>query len=344
MSIQLRVGGVWAATIGPVGSVKWSTSAKGGLEQVSWRMSLPETFGHPALRLGSLVELFAGPASLGAGILSEPNQSKDGWDFTAVGLYDDLYTAYLCLDSGGNTTSIPDVAVDQAIADGFPVTRPASLSSVAFAENDETDFLNNVGDLLDAWSDSEGKRWRVNPDWTISADVDPTTPVWHLVPGATRIGITDDEYASVLALRYRDSASTFATVVVEDASAVAKRRRAEPVDLTELGVITSGQAADIGEGKLAKGAARYSFTNAVNPSRFQLTTVGGTPAFLPSVRAGQLVRMFGVLDPQNPQALHFDWVIGHTEYEAGSTQIQLSPVDLMDRNLPDILTTTSKVA
>lgn len=336
--IQLRIGGVWAATIGPVGSVRWSTTAKGGLEEVSWRMSLPETFDHPSLRMGSLVELFAGPAPLGAGLLSEPNQSRDGWDFTAAGLFDDLFSAYLCLDSGGNTTSIPDVAIDQAIADGFPVTRPDSLSSVAFSENDETDFLNNVGDLLDAWADSEGKRWRINPDLTISADVDPTTPDWHLVPGAARIGLADDDYASNLSLRFRDSASTFDTVHVEDASAAAVRRIAKPVDLTELGVITSGKATDIGNGMLAKGKARYAFTDAVSPSSFQLVTPGGTPACLASVRGGQLIRMFDAIDPQNPSASAFDWVIGRTDYEAGAKIIQLSPVDLASRNLPDILT------
>lgn len=338
MSIQLRVGGVWAATIGAVGSLRWTTTAKGGLDTVTWRMSLPDTFDHQALRMGSLVELFAGPAPLGPAVLNEPNHTKDGWDFSAVGIFDDLYTAYLCLDSGGNTTSIPDVAIDQAIADGFPVTRPTSLSSVAFAEADETDFLNNIGDLLDAWAESEGKRWRVNPDATITAAVDPTTPDWHLVPGAARIGLDSEDYASVLGLRFRDSASTFATVVIEDTSASGKRRKAVPVDLTGLGVITSGKATDIGEGMLAQGKARYAFSNAVSPSRFQLVTPGGTPAFLPSVRGGQLVRMFGVIDPQNPNNPHFDWVIGRTDYEAGAKAIELSPVELAARNLPDILT------
>lgn len=337
MSIQLRANGIWVATIGGVGELKWSTLADGGLEQVSWRMPLPDTFSHPALRTGALVELFVGPESLGGAIMAEPNLSDEGWEFTAIGLHDELFSAYLALDSGGNTTSVPDTAIDQAIADGFPVTRPASLSADAFAEAETTDFLNYVGELLDAWAESASVRWRITPQRTIGAFADPMTPDWYLTPGAARVGVADDEYASDLYLRYRDSASTFATVHVQDAAASARRRKAVPVDLTSLGVITSGKADDVGEGMIAKGKARFAWTDAVNPSKYQLTTPGGTPAFLPAVRGGQMVRAFGVLNPQAPAARFYDFIIGRTEYEAGANIIQLTPVELATRKLGDVL-------
>ncbi len=338
MPTELIVGGRWLFTIGPYGELKWSTVADGGLEEISWRMPLPDTFSHPALRTGALVQLKSGPGSLGYAKLSQPNVTEDGWDFTAIGLDDELRTAHLCLDSGGNTTSTPDVAVDQAIADGFNGTRPVSLSAGPYAQTNATDAVNYVGDLLDAWATSESKRWRVDSDGRVVAAVDPTTPTWFMTPGSARIGLADDDYASDLYLRYRSGATTFATVHVSDPLASAQRRKAVPVDLTSLGVITSGKATSVGNGMLAKGKARYAWTDAVNPSRLQLTTPGGQPAFLPFVKAGDLVRTFGVTNEQGLIVPYFDWVIGKTEYEDGADTIQLAPTQLAARNLGDILT------
>lgn len=333
---QVRVDGVWAATIAGVGELKWSSTATGGSEQASWRMPLPDTFTHPALRTGALVEIREGSANVWSGALSEPNLSESGWDFTALGLSEEA-TGFLALDEDGNTTSIPDVAIDAAIARGLRWTRPVSLSSVAFAEADETDFINTLADLLDAWATSEGKRWGVDADGEVYAATDPTTPTYYMTPGSTRIGLADDNYASDLFLRYRDSASTYATEHVSDPAATSLRRFEHPVDLTTMGVITSGQAVAIGDGMLAKGKARYAVTDAVTPNQFQLTTPGGQPVQLSPVRAGVMVRSFGVINEQGVTLPHFDWVIGKTEYEAGAREIQLAPTELAARALGDVL-------
>lgn len=337
MSEEIRANGVWVSTIGAWGGLKWSSTADGGSEDASWQMDLPPTFTHPSLRMGKVIEVRVGPANVWKGVLNQPKVSDDGWEFNAIGLADEFYSAHLCLDGSGDTTTTPDVAVDQAIADGFAGTRPASLSAVPFADSDVTDKLNYVGDLLDVWATSEGKRWRVDADGQVLAAVDPTTPTWYLAPGATQIGLADDDYASDLYLRYKTAAFTFATAHVSDPLASVARRRAVPVDLTTLGVTTLGNVTNIGDGMIAKGRARYAWTNAVTPARLQLTTPGGTPASLAFVKAGDMVRSFSVINEQGVVLPYVDWIIGRVEYEAGSDTIQLAPTELAARNLPDVL-------
>lgn len=337
---QVKVGNTWLATIGAVGELTWSTVADGGCEEASWTMPLSDTFTHPSLRTGQPVVIYFGSASLWCGLLAEPNVSEDGWKFTAIGYHDDLYTGYICFDASLNTTSTPNTAIDQAIARGgslLPLTRPASFSSSPFAAQDQTDNLNYVGDLLDAWANANSVRWRINGDATITAAADPTTPTWFMTPGSARIGLADDDYASNIYLRYKTAAASYATVAVADATAGAKRRREYPVDATTLGVTTSGAVANIGNGMLAKGKARYAWTDGVTPARLQLTTPGGQPACLALVDAGDLVRTFGVINEQGTVLPYFDWVIGHAEYTDGEDTISLAPTSLAARNLSDIL-------
>jgi hypothetical protein len=300
-------------------------------------MALPSSFNHPVLRNGALVEIMIGPKRIWPGIMMEPRYNDDGWSFTAIGLADEAASC-LCFDSGDNTTSIPDVAIDQGIARGMlPWTRPVSLSSVAFAGTAETDGLNYVIDLLNGLATSQGQRWRIGDDMAVRLYDEPTVPKWHLAPGATRIGLADDDYSSDLYLRYKSSAGTYATVHVQDLTASLRRRREVGIDATSLGVVSSGKVADIGNGLIAKGAARYAWTDGVTPARAQLTTPGGQPAFLPNVRAGDMVRSHGVINVAGQIRPHYDWIIGRTELVDGSNTIQLAPVQLAARALGDVL-------
>lgn len=333
---EIRINGVWAATIGGIGKPSWTTVADGGSESASWRMDLASGFTHPALRPGALVEIFAGSFGVWSGILNEPDDSPDGWEFTASGLAAEA-AGYLCLDSGGNTTAVPNTAIDQAIARGLPWTRPTSLDSTSFAAQNSTDALNTLSDLLDAWAHTNSKRWVVSPSGEVAAVTDPTTPDWHLSPGSGRVGLADDEYASDLYVRYRPDAVSYATVHVADPLATVAHRREYPVDATSLGVVTSTKAANVGAGLLARGRARYGWTAPIQASRLQMTTPGGTPAYLPFVKAGQMARLHGVMNDQGLPVPYVDFVIGRTELEDGADEITIAPVNMAARTLGDVL-------
>lgn len=338
MSIQIRVGGVWLSTIAAWGELQWSHAADGGCKEASWRMDLPKTFTHTSLVRPAQVEIKAGSANVWQGFLSEPDMDDDA-TFTAQGL-SALGKDYLCFDGSLNTTSTPDTAVDQAISRGLPWVRRASLSSTAFAAGDQTDSLNYVGDLMGAWSDSVGKRWGVDADATVYAQADPTTPLWHLAPGSGRLGLADDDYASDIYVRYLAAGAGYATATAGDSTSRTKFGRREfPVDATDKGLLSGAAASLLGSALLEKGKARQGYTNGVEVTKYQLTYPGGSPAYLPFVKAGDLVRMHGVLSEQATPTPYVDWLIGETSYEAGSETITLTPAGLADRSLSEVMTT-----
>lgn len=344
MSIQVVVNGDWLTSIAPWGELEWSHSADGGCGEASWKMDLPKTYAHPSLTRGKIAEIKVGPSNVSKGVLLEPD-ADDDWTFTMQGL-SVLADDYLCFDAALNTTSTPDVAIDQAIARGLPWTRPASLSNVPFAAaGDATADLNYLSELLDAWADSEGKRWGVNANGEVYAVADPTVPTWHLTPGVGRFGLADDDYASDLFVRYLNAGAGYATAAVADAVARANfNRREYRVDATPRGLLDSTTATALGNGLLAKGKARLGYTNGVEASRWQLTTPGGSPSALPFVKAGDLARMFGVQNEQGQPLNYVDFVIGETHYEAGSDTIGLTPVGLVGRTLTDAISDLAGVA
>lgn len=339
MPAQILVDGLWLATVGAWGDLKYSHVADGGCEQASWEMSLPHGFTHPAVHPGAVIEIREGSSNVWAGALNDrPNQQSDGTSFSAAGLAADLGTD-LCLDGSGNTTTKPDTAIDRTIADGRPVTRPASLSNASFAASDDTIAINKIGDLLNAWSDSANVRWGVDADRVVYKAADPTTPRYYLAAEGTQLGLAEDDYWSDLYGRYQSGPNSYATVHASDSLASAQYRKEQDVDLTSYGIITSFKAQSIVDGLIAKGKARFALTEPLTVSSSQLTTPGGTPVYLPFVKGQEMVRAFGVVNEQGIPLPYYDFIIGRTEHVDGSGQITLSPVNLADRRLGDVLAT-----
>lgn len=337
MSLQVRVGGQWVSQIAGWGELQYSTATDGGCKEASWRMDLPRTFSHPSLVRNKIVEIRDTGINVWKGFLTEPDVD-DGWTFHALGLAEYARADFLALGATGKPTSNPDIAVDQAISRGLPWTRLASLSNTAFATNDETDSLNYVGDLLDAWANDNSKRWSVDADGVVSARVAPTVPTWHMAPGSGRFGLADDEYASDLYIRYAAATGGVAVVTVGDADARAKfGRREYAVDARARGRINITQATAIGNARLAKGNARQGYTNGVEVTKYQITTPGGTPAYLPFVKGGDLVRQHGVLNEQGQPLPYLEWEIGETNYQAGARTLTLTPVGLVARDMAKVL-------
>lgn len=339
--IQMRVDGRWLSEIGPWAPPTWTTIADGGSDTCEWKMVLPPTFSSSSLRRGRLVEVMLGPIPIWAGLLAQPEYAGDdeGWSFHADGHYVSG-TGFACLTPAGLTTSTADTAIDQAIADGIGWTRPDSILASPFAEDDETEALNTIADLLDAIALSYSERWGVDPYGRVYMTADSTEPDYILVPGAvTRYGLADDDYASGIVMRYLDS-TTFqlAAVKVQDSAAAARfGPRWHPVDATDYGPITAAKALDLANGLLADGAPRLGWTDTVEPTRWQLLTPGGVPACRPLVRAGQMVRVHGVRDDQGGILPYVDWVIGSTRYDALTDDLSIAPVGLVARTLVDVL-------
>lgn len=330
---QLRVGGVWLKNIGPWSDLAYMHRWPGGPYEASWSMTLPQGFRHPALQRGQLVEVMDGMGRVWSGLLSDPDPGES--TFKATGLCREA-EQYLCFDAAGNTTSVPDVAVDQAITRGLPWVRRMSLGATAFTAT--TDPLNFVSALLDSRADELGQRWRVDPDGEVRMLPDPTVPAWHMTPGSVDLGLSSDEYASHIFLRYRGPTGAYATAATSDDVAAAQFGHREFAgDATGLGRITAGKAASLAAGVLAKGKARLGWTSGIEATPVELTTAGGVPADLSLVVAGDLIRIHGLFDEQASARAFVDVVVAESQYTDSDQSISLTPQGMTERTLADVL-------
>lgn len=333
--------GLWLPSIGPWGDLAWSALADGGCDAASWSMNLPPTFAHPSLRRGGIVRIKAGTKNLYRGLLEQPvvNVEDDGsatWQFTAQGL-SALAGGYLCLDGAGNTSTTLDTVIDAAIARGLPWKRPNSIGSVPFTATDTTDALNYLSDLLDAFAASVGERWGVDEDGNVYMAADDTTPTWYMTPGSGQFGLADDNYASSVFVRYWNG-SAFVTASATDAVAAALYGAKEyAADATSYGTLTAAQATGMANGALAKGKSRLGWTNSLSPSKFQLTTPGGTPAPLWMVKPQQVVRLHGVYNEQGQPLPFVDFAIGEADHSEPDETLTISPVGLVARDVVSII-------
>lgn len=111
------------------------------------------------------------------------------------------------------------------------------------------------------------------------------------------------------------------------------------LDLTPLGVIASGAALAYAQDQLAEFAIP-EWAERVTTNAQRLLTRNGTPAHLPDVAAGQVVRMFGL--PLSYGGLRApsstDVVLGEVSYStANPGEVTLSPARRAVRNLADVV-------
>lgn len=339
----------WLSDIGDVSDLQWSTTWPGGCAEASWSMDLSPDAAHPALRNGAKVQILDGTVPVWTGRLSEPAHGEP-WTLNAKGPAS-LASNYLCLDSGGNTTSVPQVAVDQAILRGLPWVDPGGLSGAAFTASTTTVDLNTVSSLLDAYATSLGQRWGVFADGLLVVAADATAPTWHLDPVTALMGTADEDYVTDIYARYVSAVTAptdgsqpvptaWAIAHVSDAAAADRYgRREASLDLTPLGRLTATAATNMAQGRLTLGAARIGFTEPLTVSRDELARPGGVPGGFEQVRAGQVVRCFRVANSDGnvlPGTTQ-DILLGEVRYRDGDDSIYLAPVGLAPRSLADVI-------
>lgn len=326
MSIGLRIAGYPATEIAAHTPVTWETTADGGSFSASWAFALTARSQHQALRPGAmpLVEVMCGPLPLFSGVLSDYDRSTG--QCVAYGYASQAQKVPALDGSLANTRNL-ETAIAQAQGMGWNVTNPAPVAGTA--AGDATGNPVSLAQLLGDYAEQTGQRWGVDGRRRVFMRPDPTSPTWLASPGAAAFGNSDEGRATRLLGRYLDSGtSTYETATAGSGIPV------ETVDLSDRGAITNTAAVAILNGMLARTHAGPAWTNGVVLSREQITTMGGTPAFLPAIRGGQLMRSFGLANAVN--ALALDAVIGKTKYTAGDDTIYIEPTNTAPRSAVDV--------
>jgi hypothetical protein len=343
---EVKVGGVWLHSMGHVSAVKWSTTwgaGPSGSALASCEVAVDPSNDSSLLRINSAFEVWADGVKVFGGVLTEMGRgfprslSAVGWarragDFDAV-------------DGSGNPTTNPNTAVTQAIANGLPWSNAAAFTSTTVGAAPAAPV--RVSALLDEWGTTAGKRWGADVNGVAFASADPTTPTWMLDASDLDIGVATDGLYTRVRYRYATAVDSGGTPtataggVVNDTAGQALYGIIEyGMDLTGLGVLTAPTALSYATAQFAQ-LTVPQWLSRVTTNATRLLTLGGLDAHLPSVRAGQMVRLFNVPNSLGGlrNELGLDIVLGEVEYDSNNpAEITLAPVGLAVRNIVDMAT------
>lgn len=351
---------VWLAEIGPYGAfgdlrftTRWGQAASGMFE-ASFTMPLPADFAHHLLRRGTQVELMCGGYRVGSPlVLAQPVRGgglDDPWELTATGVGAEVTgeSTWYAFDGTGVPTNNPQVAIDTALAvSPHPLPwagRDVTVPNIAFGGAGADDLPFTIGGLLSGIADANGNRWGVGNDNLVRFINEPTTPTYMTTPDVSRLGVADDDFASIVRTVYVDASTgdlgykTSTNAVTEDAYG----RREYLFDATALGPISGVDAQNLGNGFLARAKGRMGWLDNLTLTSNQLLTMGGQNASLlrvaEQVGTGLMVRLHGVFDDllAYTGATYLDLIMGQADYVDGAQDITLTPLGFVARDLSSI--------
>lgn len=355
---EVIVGGTLANLLpGTVANLQWSSrwgSGPCGPEKASWVQSLPFLYDDPRLVPGARVSIVRGGQTLWAGVLSDV-QRGDPWTFDANGL-SQVAGDYLAQDASGVPTNNIGTATSQAVARGLPWTGTAFNSLGTFGTASATDYPS-IPSLLTGYHDRNGLRWGVNVYGVTFSTADSTTPVWVLDGKDVEVGIAENELYTAVVARYQSGTTgagtpedpvvaVYSTTTVANASAIARYGRREyPLNLTDLGTISSGTASTYAT-QVLNALVAPAWINQITVTADRLTSPGGVPADLASVQAGQAVRVIGVPGRIGRLSGSGAMVVGlgQVSYTDGADEITLAPIRLARRTLAQVLDRFAQIA
>lgn len=329
----IRLGGVLPATaIAPHTAPTWETLANGGIGEVSFELALSSKAQHPLLSTGVKVEVMLGATPLATAEMTEPDRTT--WEVKAYGLAS-AARRVAALDTSGNVSRDVGMVLINVTSNGWWDAKfPDEVIAGGGLVSGDSSEPMMVADLLDAYCTQTGQRWGVDGSGRIYFRTDPTAPTYYIAPEAAAFGVTDEDRATQLILRYQTAGGAYATTMYPTVAPAVVIH--ELVDLTDRGALTEAEVHTIAAGAMKLGKSRARWTNGVTLTREQVTA-GGFPAALPLVTAGTMARATGLPAAYLTQAPWLDVVIGKTRYTAGDTSIYLEPVNTAPRTFADVI-------
>lgn len=350
---QVWVAGVPASSLGYVSDVEWSSvwaEGPSGCQEASFTIAAGPRHQIRQLARGADVQLRVGPATFWRGQVITSERVDSGLRVTAHGIarFANDYGAL----SGGTSSTMVQTAATEAIGRGWRAVAGA-FPSWAGTRLTSTDPLALVSlqTLLTEGCNLNAVKWTVWEDRILRFESDPTAVRWVTRPTSGALGLADEDYYTHITVLYLSTSNARLTETRgNDALAAKYGRREKLVDFTGLGQATSATAGFWASSRLALSLPRIGWNEALEVELAALTTLNGIPAHPAQIRAGQRVRLDGVMEDQGAVNASLSTVItlGEVKYADGSPTITLSPVGLPARDLSavvaDVASETESVA
>lgn len=327
---QVYIDGWPLESICKFGGLRTSTRLSGDW-QASWQIRNVRTrefLRHPAFREGAPVEVKLGPIVCWVG--SFPEQNWAAGNMVALGSPREAENA-LCFTATEETTTRPDIAIDAGILRGVLnwIRRADFGTDPVGKDDDDSTSFSKLVQLLDARCEELGVQWAVDRRRGLYFYTpDETNPQYLIVPGTDDMGVAGDERVDRFFARYADSTAAGALTTASYPATTPAGGIEKGASIVNRGSITPTRAGNVAQTVWSKLEGRTGWTNGVNLTKAQITTMGDHPAELALVRAGQAARRLGAPDPRSV-AKHTDFVIGETEFEWDRDQLQVNPVGMV---------------
>lgn len=308
----------------PVKSLTWEWTYPGGPTSASFNLDADPAAQPRHLTQGATLTTHRGGVTWKGRVASI---DRDGWKVAADGL------AALVAQEPVGVVGTLDAIVDAAIANGLPLTRPASLSTTTWTNNSSGSSTDLTGVTLDQpLTDvltAEGKFWRVTLDGQIIAETAPTTPAL-IVATDMVLPLTLNAYATrVNAIYVNTSGTTLAIQLVNAAAEARFGRKPVAIDLTRLGNLSAAAATAKAQAYLDLASPRMMVSGDLTVQPGQVTTASGGAVDLALLRPGVVARVQLVTLYRDALAIPssaVDMLLGHVSYDADAGTATLSPV------------------
>jgi len=327
MTPDIRIGTLPLSSVEAAGDLTITAQWPGGGWEAAWSMLLPE-----GERPWQIVKNATGSVSVGGCPLLAGRMTEVDWaggKFVLSGSIRRGENA-AAIDGSGNPTTVPDTAISAAATRGATDwTLPASISAAAFATGDAAAAPNTVDDLLTAWALENGKRIYVDPYRRVLAGTDPTSPTYHVYPGADALSWTTQAEADRVVGRWVDAsdASHLTSVGTGEKEAVIDLQSKGPLDVTRATATLNAILAQSTSG---------SWTGSVAVAPQQIMGNPHPAQVVADIARGCMVRFHGQRDPRNPALPYIDVVIASVEWVVDGA-LKLTPAGLVARSFADVV-------
>jgi len=337
--LKLRIGDVWAHTLGETGIVgnvemkhAYATSGS-GLLYLKWSMDLPRNYWSTNFREGTKVEAYRGDVKLGTATMTEVDRTN--WNFTADGLFRRAETFYP--DDSNTQTAMTNANLRGLGWNGIG-DLPAGIFPVA-----EVNSQTSIAEHLTKYCRENSLRWGLTVEDVPFVEAEPylydpaTKPQWAITPGIPLMPTTDGSYVSRVRVTYSGGVAVSNTPV--DANITPDGGREVSLSSrTSIGSEAQAQANEI----LRRLTLRYTFTEGLTIGPGDLSTPGGTPIdnwAASMLVLGKMGVHYGAASTRNFSAVGetVQWVAGSTTYKPADDSLVLASVDAEERTLGSVL-------
>ena len=311
----------YLGALGHVTALNWSFICPGGADQLNVTVEVPASYRTQLFNPGLTAVVYRGGHQVWDGKMDEPVPTASGWNMTAVGT-GNLGQNFLAVYTDPWPTSEPDESVNGAISRGLPWGNAGIGSPAGIWLGQAVDSgAQTITALLNLACTRGALTWYVNSQPGGSYLTDDLN-VFSLPTTVDRLLVCNTPVARTLGgdinsiwIKYQitaDNSSTGATAtygvtnVVNQASINVHGTMETYIDLSDVGVMSSGAAQAVGNNVLAI-YQRASFAGPFQVSPGQVLNLGGQPVDLGAEQAGHVYRLLltdfgygGEVTPQFP--------------------------------------------